>query len=95
MIRKEAILIGIVAWIIITLLFSKFDGASDGWTLIGIPWYFYAYTEEKIIIFNTYREGFDFSSFILDLSSLAVFIYVINFFISRNLKKIDTKTNQF
>jgi hypothetical protein len=87
MIRKEAILFGIVAWIILTLLFIEDKTATDGITALGFPWYFYSYTDGKIAYVNQSQLGFNFSNLIVDISSLAVFIYVVNIFLARSLKK--------
>ncbi|TFF38742.1 hypothetical protein [Mucilaginibacter psychrotolerans] len=87
MIRKDAILIGIVVWVILTFLFMENNAAIDGFTAIGFPWQFYRYTGGKLAYVDQSQLGFNFSNFILDLSSLAAFIYGANIFLQRNLKK--------
>nr|WP_294946965.1 hypothetical protein [uncultured Mucilaginibacter sp.] len=88
MIRKEAILFGIVAWIILTLLFTEDKSATEGLVAIGFPWQFYRYTHGKLIYLGQSELGFNFSNLLLDLTLLIAFIYLVNSFLGRNLKKI-------
>ena len=88
MIRKEAIIIGIVAWIILTLLFIHDQTATDGFVGVGFPLEFYRYAGKQTVYVDRTQLGFNFSNFILDLTILVALIYLINYFLGRNLKKI-------
>jgi hypothetical protein len=88
MIRKEAIIIGIVAWIILTLLFTHDKTATEGFVGVGFPWEFYRYAGKQVIYVNQGQVGFNFSNLVLDLTVVAALIYFINYFLGRNLKKI-------
>lgn len=90
MIRKEAIVFGIVAWVVLTFLFMEDKTATDGYTILGFPWHFYSYKGDKIAYVDQSHLGLNFSNFILDLTILGAFIYGVNVFLERNLKK---KTN--
>jgi hypothetical protein len=87
MVRKEAILFGIVAWIILIILFIEDKTATDGITLVGFPWYFYSYANGQLAYVNQSQLGFNLSNLVVDLSALAIFVYMVNIFLERSLKK--------
>lgn len=62
--------------------------ATDGFTILGFPWHFYSYTNGKLAYVNQSQLGFNLSNFILDLTALGGFIYLVNIFLERSLKKI-------
>ncbi|MEO7212896.1 hypothetical protein [Mucilaginibacter sp.] len=88
MVRKEAILFGIGAWVILTYLFSKNDAAADGVTAYGFPFYFYTKAGGKMILGSGEQMGFDFIHLIWDLCCLAGLVYIVNRLLTRSLKKI-------
>lgn len=93
MIRKEALIIGIITWIIVILLFSKFDAAAGGVSRIGFPWHFYAYSKTPSYLTMETDLGFDFNNFILDIFCGAGLVLGIDKFFSRNLKAKQTNSN--
>lgn len=90
MIRKEAIIIGVAAWVVLTFLFTNDKTATEGFTGVGIPWNFYRYTSGGIGYVNHSQTGFNMNNFILDLTALAALVYGLHVFLERNVKK---KTN--
>ncbi|OOQ60098.1 hypothetical protein [Mucilaginibacter pedocola] len=87
MIRKEAVIIGVVACVILTYLFTSDKTATEGYMGVGLPWNFYRYTSGRSGYVNHSQTGFNMSNFILDLTALAALIYGIHVFLERNVKK--------
>lgn len=93
MIRKEALLIGIVTWIIVTLLYSKFGTGPDNETQIGFPWSFYSSTEGRSYIAVGANVGFNLTNLIIDAFCAIALILGINKFFAGTLKSKPTNPN--
>lgn len=92
MIRKEALIIGIITWVVVTLLFSKFDATVGGVSRIGFPWHFYSYSNTPSYLTIETNLGFNFNNFVLDIFCGAGLIIGIDKFFSRNLKVKQTNS---
>ena len=82
-------LLAIAAFIVITLIYSKYEAESDGFSLIGFPLTFNKHTYGKIdpADIGLAHIGFNTGNFLLDMLVLMVFIWGFNFIWIKYLKK--------
>jgi len=78
MIKTKAIWLGIAIWIIITVVFSKSDAPSDGFTSIGFPLHFYSYTGGKLSSGSYINNGVILTYLLVDFIALIVFIVLLH-----------------
>lgn len=88
MIKKKAILWGIPIWIIITVAFSTFDAAADGFTSIGFPLHFYTYFEGKSASGSFIKHGVILTYFLIDVIALIAFILLVRIILLSRRKPI-------
>ncbi len=81
-IKTAPTLIAILVFLVISVFYSTYEAASDGWSKIGFPFPFYIYTSGKVGDFggdDLINIGFTFSYFIIDLLILGIFVLVFNY----------------
>jgi uncharacterized membrane protein len=90
MIKTKAIWLGITIWIIITVVFSKFDAPADGFTSIGFPLHFYTYFEGKSASGSSIDHGLILTYFLVDFIALLAFIILFSIILPGRRKPIKT-----
>lgn len=93
MTKKTALLAFIIVWIIITIIYSKYDTPADGFTLIGFPFHFYSYFSGKTTGICKMDNGFHWDYFVFDMIIATAFftlIFLFQIFLS-NFKKKNIK----
>ncbi|MBB6112496.1 hypothetical protein [Mucilaginibacter lappiensis] len=88
MIKTKAIWLGIAIWIIITVVFSKFDAPADGFSSIGFPLHFYTYFEGKSASGSSIDHGIILTYLLVDFIALIVFIVLLHVILSGRRKPI-------
>lgn len=88
MIKRKAIWLAIAIWIIITVVFSRFDAPADGFTSIGFPLHFYTYFEGKSADGSFIKHGVILTYFLIDLIALIAFIFLIRIILLSRRKPI-------
>ncbi|MBL4675348.1 MAG: hypothetical protein JKY70_03960 [Mucilaginibacter sp.] len=90
--KTKATILGIIIWVILTVVFAKSDAASDGYSLMGFPFYFYTYFSGKQA--NTVSSGtafkIDLINLLADLFFAIAFVLLINFILLRIFKPKTT-----
>ncbi|NHA06781.1 hypothetical protein G7092_23460 [Mucilaginibacter sp. HC2] len=91
MIKRKAIWLGIAIWIIITVVFSKFNTASDGITSIGFPLHFYTHFEGKSASGSGVTYGLVLTGLLVDIVALLTFIILIYIILPGRRKPVKTQ----
>jgi hypothetical protein len=91
--KTKATFLGLFIWIIITIIFSKSDAASDGYDLIGFPIYFYSLFSGKSTDPTAYGVKVDFIKLIFDLIIAAAFITLLNMILLKIFKPSKTTSS--
>ena len=93
--KTKATLLGMLIWVIITMIYSRFAGIANDFNSIGFPLHFYSYFASKPNNSDVVSEGtafrIDFVPLILDLFCAIVFIVLLNVLLSKKFK--PSKTN--
>lgn len=71
-------MLAIICYLILLRIFFQDEGPSDGWTLLGIPFYFYTYSGGKFQAGYRPHFGFHAVNFWLDVLTLIVMIIIFN-----------------
>jgi hypothetical protein len=88
--KTKAAFLGILIWIIITLIFSQLNTASNGVYIIGFPFYFVNIFFDKSGISTGFRFEGDLVKLAYDLFIAFVFIVLLNIVL---MKLFKPKTN--
>jgi hypothetical protein len=88
--KTKAAFLGILIWIIITLIFSQLNAASNGVYIIGFPFYFVTIFLKSGISTGFRFEG-DLVKLAYDLFIAFVFIVLLNIVLMKLFK--PSKTN--
>ncbi|WP_454800953.1 hypothetical protein [Mucilaginibacter phyllosphaerae] len=93
--KIKATLLGVLIWVIITIIYSSFDANNNQHHSIGFPFPFYNYFAgnpgNSDVVAGGVAFSIDFISLILDLFFAAVFIFLLNLILVRLFK--PSKTN--
>jgi flagellar biogenesis protein FliO len=89
--KTKATFLGILIWIIITLIFSQLNAASNGVYIIGFPFYFVNIFFDKSGISTGFRFEGDLVKLAYDLFIAFAFIVLLNIVLMKLFK--PSKTN--
>ncbi|MBD1387719.1 hypothetical protein IDJ75_20720 [Mucilaginibacter rigui] len=89
--KTKATFLGVLIWIIITLIFSQLNAASNGVYVIGFPFYFLTIFTSKSAISTGFRFEGDLVKLASDLFIAFVFIVLLNIILMKLFK--SSKTN--
>jgi hypothetical protein len=89
--KTKAAYLGILIWIIITLIFSQLNAASNGVYIIGFPFYFVTIFLSESGISTGFRFEGDLVKLAYDLFIAFVFIVLLNIVLMKLFK--PSKTN--
>jgi hypothetical protein len=90
--KTKATFLGLLIWIVITIIYSKVDAAPHGSDLIGFPFYFLSLSAGKSAVVAV-GLGFnlDFAHLILDVILAIAFVLLLNIILLKIFKPSKTK----
>jgi hypothetical protein len=93
--KIKATLLGILIWVVITIIYSSFGPNTNDYHSVGFPFHFYNYFAgnpgNSDVVSGGIAFSIDFISLILDLFFAVVFIVLLNLILLRLFK--SSKSN--